>query len=160
MNPIRTAASNFIYKGNGEDVLDTWVERPRPGAVILTWTLTDEERAAIAAGANIDLVIGHEPIPPTDLHVSSRVELSASAGAIRDRALIEVARATAGKAPTDTVRGWWSVSGDVYDDMVRSEAFDPTGAADETLFGLPVLVDERLVTGALTFNENRLTVLS
>jgi hypothetical protein len=85
MIPVRTRGSNFIYRGNGHDVEDVWVERPYSGVAILTWKPSDEERAAIAAGANIDLVIGTEPIPPTDLHVSTRTERSASAGAIRDR---------------------------------------------------------------------------
>jgi hypothetical protein len=163
MIPVRTRGSNFIYRGNGHDVEEVWVERPYSGVAILTWKPSDEERAAIAAGANIDLVIGTEPIPPTDLHVSTRTELSASAGAIRDRALVEVARwgAKTGKAADSNVKGWWSVSGDVFDDMVASEALDPDSDAESPmLFGQPVVADERLVTGSLSFNENRLTVLS
>lgn len=58
MIPVRTAASNFVYRGPTPDVGDAWVERvPSEHAVYLDWQPSEEERAAIAAGALIRLGI-------------------------------------------------------------------------------------------------------
>lgn len=72
MVPVRTAASNFVYRGPTPDIGDAWVERvPAEHVVYLDWLASDEERAAIAGGALIRLGIhGMEPIPPVSLNVS------------------------------------------------------------------------------------------
>lgn len=69
MDPIRTPTSNLVYKGDGGEIADLHCERRRVDgghtAIFSTWKPTDEERAWIAAGANVEIGIYHvEPIPP------------------------------------------------------------------------------------------------
>ena len=77
MKPVRTPASNFVYRGPTIDIGDAWVERStvrdhgRDVSVVrIAWLPTPEERQAIAAGALIELgILGMEPIPPVSLDV-------------------------------------------------------------------------------------------
>ena len=71
MDPIKTAAANFVYRGPREDIGDLWVQRvPSDRSVRSAWDLTDEERRVIAAGGRIELAIFYmEPIPPVSLVV-------------------------------------------------------------------------------------------
>ena len=73
MDPIRTVESNFTYLGPVPQVFDLPCQR-LDGRVYSVWRLTDEERAAIAAGANIELGISREPIPPVSLAVTDAAE--------------------------------------------------------------------------------------
>lgn len=139
MIPVRTRASNFVYRGPTPDVGDAWVERrPADRAVMLTWKPTDEERAAIAAGALVELgIYGREPISPVSVGVSPHAEISAIGAAIRDRALAEI-RKVAPAGPDAVPPGYWSVSPDVMEDLGASEAFDP-GDGVPTLLGRPIM---------------------
>lgn len=69
MKPVRTASSNFVYVGPTPDIGDLHCQRLQPGEIRSIWYLTDVERAAIAAGANVGLDILGEPIPPVSLFV-------------------------------------------------------------------------------------------
>lgn len=66
MKPRRTHTSNQVYvlPGGNEDN-DLWVHiDPAQGTVSSVWELTDEERRAIADGANIELIVwgGQPPV--------------------------------------------------------------------------------------------------
>jgi hypothetical protein len=75
VNPIRTPISTSVELGvPGTDVapLPSWREfDARRGATVVAsiWEPTPEERAAIAAGANLMLAIWQDPIPPVSLSV-------------------------------------------------------------------------------------------
>lgn len=146
MIPVRTNASNVVYKGDeANGVGDAYVQRLRPGVVSMTWVPTDEERAAIAAGALVELVIFAEPIPPTLVMVSKRVPLSDQGAALRDRA-VKVIALTFPDNPDGLPPGWWVASKDVATDLVRYGALDPSDLPEDDrpliLFGRGVMVDE------------------
>lgn len=72
MRPRRIAASNRVYRleGGTEDN-DLWVEQDEAEQTITsTWELDDDDRAAIAAGGTIDLVVWGTGTPPVALEVS------------------------------------------------------------------------------------------
>jgi hypothetical protein len=74
MKPRRTPNSNKVFRlpGGNEDS-DLWVEQgPVLGSTALksTWELDDEERKAIAQGANIELVVWGFGTPPVSLAVT------------------------------------------------------------------------------------------
>lgn len=78
MRPIRTTESNFTFEGFRPEIADL------PGRVdreqrsfSAVFRLSDEERAAIAHGADIRLSIYSLPIPPVMLEA---VEIEESAG--------------------------------------------------------------------------------
>lgn len=66
--PIRTIESNFTYLGPTREIADLPGQR-EDGRFYSVWRLSDEERAQIAAGANIELGIYSEPIPPVSITV-------------------------------------------------------------------------------------------
>lgn len=70
MQPVKTKRSNFVYKGSTPNILDLPCRREY-GVVYSTWELSHEERIAIAEGANIELGIYYEPIPPVSLAIDS-----------------------------------------------------------------------------------------
>ena len=70
MKPVRTERSNFTYRGPTADIKDLPCRR-EDGGVYSTWELSPWERIAIAEGANIELGIYHEPIPPVSLAIDS-----------------------------------------------------------------------------------------
>jgi hypothetical protein len=67
MRPIRTAKSNMTYIGPTPNIGDLPCERVPPDEINSTWAFDDKERDAIARGANIELSILGEPIPPVGL---------------------------------------------------------------------------------------------
>lgn len=75
MKPRRTPNSNSVFhlQGGTEDN-DLWVERTEDseGEPVLrsVWKLTDEERARVAAGENIYLVVWGTGTPPVNLGVT------------------------------------------------------------------------------------------
>lgn len=76
MRPRRTVTSDQVYRlpGGTEDN-DLWVtnypaDEVSGPAIGSTWELTPEERAAIAAGANIELVVWGTGHPPVVLRLS------------------------------------------------------------------------------------------
>lgn len=75
MEPIRTERSNFVYQGNGDDVVDLPCERttsqpyvnvePVQREVYSVWKPTEEEREAILGGANVKIgLLMQGRIPP------------------------------------------------------------------------------------------------
>ena len=78
MKPRRFKGANTVFRlvGGTEDN-DLWVERaPEGGEPTITsvWEPTDEDRAAIAAGANIELTVRGEGTPPVGMRTTT-VEL-------------------------------------------------------------------------------------
>lgn len=69
MIPRSFPGQNLVYCGPTPDVGDLPCQRLRPGAILSVWELTPEERIAIAEGADIELTILIEPIPPVSLAV-------------------------------------------------------------------------------------------
>jgi hypothetical protein len=70
LDPIRTVNSNFTYLGPAPDIGDLPVRRG-DGSVRSVWRLTDSERAMIANGAQIELAIYQEPMPPVALALTN-----------------------------------------------------------------------------------------
>ncbi len=68
MLPLKVPNSDVVYKGPTPDIGDLDCQRIAPGHIRSIWTLTDEERAYIASGGNIELDILTEPIPPVALN--------------------------------------------------------------------------------------------
>jgi hypothetical protein len=70
MKPRRTHFSNQVYRlpgGNEDNDLWVYVDRHEDGSPLVRscWVPTDEERQAIAEGANVELVVwglGHPPV--------------------------------------------------------------------------------------------------
>jgi hypothetical protein len=79
MIPVRTARSNFVYRGPTPDIGDAWVERvPAERSVFMEWQPDAAERLLIAAGALIRLgIYSMEPIPPVSLGISTEPVVSA-----------------------------------------------------------------------------------
>jgi hypothetical protein len=74
MRPRRTVDSTNVFRleGGNEDN-DLWVARgtSEQGDVILSvWEPTHEERAQIAAGGNVELVVWGIGHPPVAIHVT------------------------------------------------------------------------------------------
>ena len=69
MLPRRTHASNGVFglEGGNEDN-DLWVQNVN-GTIRSVWVPTDEERLAIADGANIELVVHGQGHPPVNMNV-------------------------------------------------------------------------------------------
>jgi hypothetical protein len=68
VRPVRTERSNFTYRGPTHEIGDLPCRR-QDGIVFSTWELTLDERIAVAEGANIELGIFAEPIPPVSLAI-------------------------------------------------------------------------------------------
>jgi hypothetical protein len=85
MKPVRTADSNMVYRGPSPEVQDLHCERIRLGEISSVWWLTPAERDAIAGGANIELRIMTEPIPPTWIGVTARQGVGEDAPDILER---------------------------------------------------------------------------
>lgn len=72
MLPIQTERSNFVFKGDGGEVVDLHVERatinggPHDGMPVVysVWEPTEEDRERIAAGGNIKVGVWLAPPPP------------------------------------------------------------------------------------------------
>ena len=151
MIPVRTNRSNFVYRGPTPDIGDAWVERRRPREVYLTWRPSEEERAAIAAGALIELGIhGMEPIPPVSLNVADGLELSTAGAALRDRAKAKLVEISA--SPWTVPAGHWLVSPDVWQDLQDEVALDTSGTSDlPVLWGRPLAVVDGADAGTLEY---------
>lgn len=139
MIPVRTRASNFVYRGPTPDVGDAWVQRkPARRAVYMTWRPSAQELEAIVGGALIELgIYGMEPIPPVSVNVSDYPEIGAIAAAVRDRAAAELQRTVPG-APFAGGPGYWAVSSDVWQALQDTGALDPADGAP-TLLGRPLM---------------------
>lgn len=138
MIPVRTRASNMVYRGPTPDIGDAWVDRqPREHAVYLDWLPSDEERAAIAAGGLIRLgIFNMEPIPPVSLNVSPYEVLSETGTVLRDRALAIVKKLAPG--PQSLPPGYWNASPDVWKSLQRDGALDG-GDGVPALYGRPLM---------------------
>lgn len=78
MKPRRVPTSNFTFTlpGGNEDN-DLWVEKTDldgAPAIISTWELDDDERAAIAAGGTLELAVWGAGHPPVSLAVGPSLE--------------------------------------------------------------------------------------
>lgn len=85
MKPVQTARTNLIYRGPTPDIADLYCERLQPGMVRSVWYLSRRDREAIAAGANISLVVLQEPIPPVQLAITEDAGVDDDAPAVLDR---------------------------------------------------------------------------
>lgn len=80
MKHIKTADCNMVYRGPEPGIGDLHCRRARIDgrgrtAIFSTWTFTDEERKAIAEGANVELALYYvEPIPPISMIVTTNKE--------------------------------------------------------------------------------------
>ena len=151
MIPVRTSRSNFVYRGPTPDIGDAWVERRPPRRVFLTWKPSDEERAAIAAGALIELGIhGMEPIPPVSLNVADAPEISEAGATLRDRAYAALRAISTG--PSTVPSGHWLVAPDVWQALNAEEALDTSGTNDlPLLYGRPLMQVEGADAGTLEY---------
>lgn len=77
MKPVKTVNSSVVYRGGG-DTQDLNCDREAVGidgrvffAVSSVWEPSEEERRAIAEGANIKLYIYNEPIPPVGIGITN-----------------------------------------------------------------------------------------
>lgn len=139
MIPVRTAASNFVYRGPSPDIGDAWVERrPREHVVYLTWQPSDEERAAIAAGGLVKLGIFYvEPIPPVSLNVVYDRPLTDAGVELRERAR-NVLTSGESRVGQTVPAGYWHVSPDVWAALNTEGALD-AGDGLPSLHGRPLL---------------------
>lgn len=78
MKPRRTIRSNSVFRlpGGTEDN-DLWVRKEidsegRP-VISSTWQPSDEEREAIAAGANLELIVWGTGMPPVSLGITTEL---------------------------------------------------------------------------------------
>jgi hypothetical protein len=69
VKPVRHAGSNVVYEAQEENVGDLWCERIREHEIQVVLELDDHDRAAIAQGARIMLIMFAEPIPPINMLV-------------------------------------------------------------------------------------------
>ncbi len=69
MKPVKFAEAEIVYRGPTAEIGDLWCQRVRPGQIRSVWEFTDEERAVIADGGRVELVLFNEPIPPISLNV-------------------------------------------------------------------------------------------
>lgn len=77
MKPRRTHTSDKVFRlAGGTEDNDLWVttyddeEDDTPPALGSTWELNEDDRAAIAAGANLELVVWGTGHPPVTLRIS------------------------------------------------------------------------------------------
>ena len=81
MRVIRTANCNMVYRGPEPGIGDMPCERRVMDghgrtAIFATWALSDEDRKAIADGANVEVGLYYiEPIPPVYVGLTSRQEM-------------------------------------------------------------------------------------
>lgn len=75
MKPRRTPDSNVVFHlpGGNEDN-DLWAEATLDTSgrrvICSVWQFTDEERQAVAEGANIELVVWGSGVPPLAVHIT------------------------------------------------------------------------------------------
>lgn len=73
MRPIRTTQSNFTYLGPAPDIAD--LPGRREGRHFYgVFQLTDEEREQVANGAQVEIGIYAEPIPPISVKLVNEEE--------------------------------------------------------------------------------------
>lgn len=74
MKPVRTAWTEIVYRGPTPEIGDLWCHREAPGEIWSVWEPTEEERAKLAAGGRILVVLNTEPIPPLSVSVATAEE--------------------------------------------------------------------------------------
>lgn len=85
MKPVHTATSNLVYRGPTPDIGDLHCRRAKPGEIHSVWWFTPAERQAIGRGANLDLAILGEPIPPVSLRVTTEQGIGEDAPEVLER---------------------------------------------------------------------------
>ena len=74
MRPIRTLLTNFTYLCPHAEGDPLPCQRTSDGRTISVWEPTDEERARIAAGENIELHVWMQPPPPVGFLITKAKE--------------------------------------------------------------------------------------
>ena len=74
VKPIRTATMPLTYHGPSSDIGDLPCERMQAGQIRSVWKPSEIERARIAHGDNIEIVLYAEPIPPLSVIVTDEQE--------------------------------------------------------------------------------------
>lgn len=74
MRPVKHASADVVYRGPAPEIGDLWVQRIQPGMILVVYELDDADRAAIAAGGRVALVMHTEPIPPISMAVHCEAE--------------------------------------------------------------------------------------
>lgn len=74
MRARRTPSSNRVFQlAGGTEDNDLWARVDSAGGVVTVssvWELTDDERAAVAAGANIELTVWGPGTPPVSMRTT------------------------------------------------------------------------------------------
>ena len=73
MRAVRTEQSNFTYTGFSAEIADLPCRR-EDGRVYAVFTLSEEERAQIAAGCQIELMVGTYQFPPVAVKIVNEPE--------------------------------------------------------------------------------------
>ena len=74
VKPIPTAATNFTYLCPNPAGTPLPCQRTSDGRVVSVWAFTPEERAAIAAGQNLELHVWMQPPPPVGFALTPATE--------------------------------------------------------------------------------------
>jgi len=69
MRPVKHEGANVSYQGPTPEIGDLWCQRIQPGVILVVYELDDLDRAAIAEGGRVVLVMRTEPIPPISMNV-------------------------------------------------------------------------------------------
>jgi hypothetical protein len=79
MSPIKTASTNMVYMPppGMTDCDPLPVRRTPDGRTVSVWKLTDDERARIASGENIELHVWQQPPPPVGITLTPDAEVKA-----------------------------------------------------------------------------------
>jgi hypothetical protein len=72
MQPVKHAGSNVVYRGNGDNIGDLWVQRIEPGRIEILYEPTDDERQMLADGGRVVLGIWNEPMPPVSVRAAHK----------------------------------------------------------------------------------------
>lgn len=76
MKPRTFPEANVVYRKPNSGIADLPCQRVKPGMIRSIWELDPAERGAVAAGADVELWIMTEPIPPVGLQVSDPKAIS------------------------------------------------------------------------------------
>lgn len=142
MIPVRTRASNFVFRGPSPEVGDAWVDRQIARAEVwMVWKPDPTELAAIAAGGLIRLgLFTNSTIPPVSIDVTDQIELSPAGAALRDGA-IQILKGLGAPGPTSAPAGHWFVSEAVWTALQTERALDDHDGVP-TLYGRPLIAGD------------------
>jgi DNA-directed RNA polymerase subunit RPC12/RpoP len=81
MRPVRTQDADVTYLGPNPEIADLPVHRAEVGRIYATFALSDAERTMIANGAQVQIGIFTEPMPPISVAVVNEPESDGALGA-------------------------------------------------------------------------------